>query len=69
MSLHQAGQLSIWGFGVAYAGIMGILVAMNAPAISSFWKPTVLALSAMALGGLVLMLVGMLVRVDERDRA
>ena len=68
MSVHRAGQLTLWGFSVLYAAVMGILVAVNAPAISSFWKPTVLALSAIAFAGLVAMLVGMLIRVDERDQ-
>ena len=69
MSIHQAGQLAIWGFIVLYAGLMGILVALNAPAVSSFWKPAVLTLGALAFAGLVAMLVGMLIRVDKRDRA
>ena len=69
MSIHRAGQLTMWGFSVLYAGTMGILVAVNAPALASFWKPAVLALSAIALSGLIAMLVGMLIRVDERDRA
>lgn len=69
MSIHRAGQLTLWGFSVLYAAVMGILVAVNAPAISSFWKPIVLALGAIALAGLVAMLVGMLIRVDERDQA
>ena len=69
MCLHRASQLTIWGFGALYTGLMGILVTVNAPVISSFRKPTVLALSAIALAGLVAMLVGRLVRADERDRA
>ena len=69
MSLHRASQLTIWGFGALYTGLMGILVAVNAPAVSPFWKATVLALSATALAGLVAMSVGRLVTVDERDRA
>jgi hypothetical protein len=68
MSLHRASQLTIWGFGALYTGLMGILVAVNAPAVSPFWKATVLA-SATALAGLVAMSVGRLVTVDERDRA
>ncbi len=69
MTIHRAGQLTLWGFSVLYVGVMGMLVAVNAPAISSFWKPAVLTLTAIALAGLVAMLIGMLIRVDERDRA
>jgi hypothetical protein len=69
MSSQRASQLTLWGFSVLYSGLMGILVAANAPAVSRFWKPTVLALSAIALAGLVAMLVGRLIRVDERDGA
>ena len=69
MSIHRAGQLTLWGFGVLYAAVMGMLVAVNAPAVSSFWKPILLVLSAIAFGGLVAMLVGMLIRVDKHDRA
>ena len=69
MSVHRAGQLTLWGFSVLCAGVMGILVAVNAPAVSSFWKPAVLTLSTLAFAGLVAMLVGMLIRVDEHDRA
>ncbi len=68
MTIHRAGQLTLWGFGVLYVGVMGMLVAVNAPAIASFWKPTALTLGGMALVGLVAMLIGMLIRVDERDR-
>jgi xanthine/uracil permease len=69
MSVHRAGQLTLLGSSVLYAGVMGMLVAVNAPAVSSFWKPIVIALGAIALAGLVTMLVGMLIRVDEHDRA
>ena len=68
---HSPGRptnLTLWGFSVLYAGVMGMLVAVNAPAIASFWKPTALTLGGMALVGLVAMLIGMLIRVDERDR-
>jgi hypothetical protein len=34
--------------GALYTGLMGILVAVNAPAVSPFWEATVLALSATA---------------------
>ena len=67
MTIHRAGELTLWGFSVLYVGVMGMLVAVNAPAVSSFWKPAALTLGGIALGGLVAMLVGMLIRVDERD--
>jgi hypothetical protein len=67
MSSHRASQLTLWGFSVLYTGLMGILVAANAPAVSRFWKPTVLALSAIVFVGLVVMLAGRLIRMDERD--
>ena len=69
MTIHQAGQLTLWGFSVLYVGVMGLLVAINAPAISSYWKPAALGLGSIALGGLAVMLTGALIKVDGRDQA
>jgi hypothetical protein len=67
MSIHRASQLTIWGFCVLYAGLMGLLVAVNAPAVSPFWTPALLAFSATAFAGLVAMLTGRLARVNGDD--
>ena len=69
MSIHRAGQLALWGFIVLSSGIMAILLAINVPAASAFVKPIVLTLGAITFAGLVAMLVGILIRVDERDQA
>jgi hypothetical protein len=68
MSLHGASQLTLWGFGAVYVGIMGMLVAMNAPAASPFWKSLVLALGAVAFAGLVATLTGRFIKVDDERR-
>lgn len=68
MSLHKANQLVLWGFGALYIGLMGILVAINAPVISGFSRPVVLVLSAITLAGLAVMLIGRLTKVDESEK-
>ena len=67
MSIHRASQLTMWGFGVMYTGIMGVLVVLDAPAMAPYWKLAVSAFSALALAGLVVMLAGRLVRLDDQD--
>jgi hypothetical protein len=67
MSPHKANQLTLGGFSALYVGCMGTLLAVNAPVIVDFRKPVVLFLSAIALAGLAVMLVGRLAKVDENS--
>jgi hypothetical protein len=67
MSLRKANQLTLWGFCALYIGLMGILMAVNVPVISGFRRPVVLVLSAIALAGLAMMLIGRLVKADEGE--
>lgn len=67
MSPHKANQLTLGGFGALYIGCMGTLLAVNAPAIVDYREPVLLFLSAMALAGLAVMLVGRLAKVDENS--
>ena len=69
MSLRKANQLALWGFCASYIGLMGLLVAINAPFISGFRRPVVLVLGAIALAGLAVMLIGRLTKVDESDES
>ncbi len=67
MSLRKANQLTLLGFCALYIGLMGILIAINVPVISGFRRPVVLVLSAIALAGLALMLIGRLTKADESE--
>ena len=67
MSVRKANQLTLSGFCAFYIGLMGILIAINVPVISGFRRPVVLVLSALALAGVALMLVGGLTKVDESE--
>jgi FtsH-binding integral membrane protein len=67
MSLRKANQLALWGFCAFYIGLMGILMAINVPVISGFRRPVVLVLSAIALAGLAMMLIGRLTKADESE--
>ena len=67
MSLRKANQLTLWGFCAFYTGLMGILMAINVPVISGFRRPVLLVLSAIALAGVALMLIGRLAKVDESE--
>jgi hypothetical protein len=67
MSLRKANQLTLSGFCAFYIGLMGILMAINVPVISGFRRPVVLVLSAIALAGVALMLIGRLTKVDESE--
>jgi hypothetical protein len=69
MSLRKANQLTLSGFCALYIGLMGILMAINVPAISGFRKPVILVLSAIALAGLATMLIGRLSKADEGEEA
>jgi hypothetical protein len=68
MTLHTASQLTLWGFGMMYVGLMGIFVVMNAPAAAPFLKPTVLVLGAVALAGLIATLTGRFIKADDERR-
>jgi hypothetical protein len=65
MSLRKANQLTLSGFCAFYTGLMAILTDVNVPIISGFRRPVVLVLSATALAGVVLMLIGRLTRADD----
>jgi hypothetical protein len=65
MSRYRASQLTLWGFSVTYCAIMGILVAVNAPAAAPFWTPLGIVLGAIAFAGLVATLAGRLVKVED----
>jgi hypothetical protein len=67
MSVRKANQLTLSGFCAFHIGLMGILIAINVPVISGFRRPVVLVLSALALAGVALMLVGGLTKVDESE--
>ena len=67
MSLRKANQLTLSGFCALYIGLMGILMAINVPVISGFRRPLVLILSAIALAGVALMLIGRLAKADESE--
>jgi hypothetical protein len=67
MSLRKANQLTLSGFCALYIGLMGILMAINVPVISGFRRPVVLILSAIALAGVALMLIGRLAKADESE--
>ena len=67
MSLRKANQLTLSGFCAFYIGLMGILMAINVPAISGFRRPVLLVLSAIALAGLTAMLIGRLTKADESE--
>ena len=62
MSLRKANQLTLSGFCALYIGLMGILMAINVPVISGFRRPVILVLSAIALAGVALMLIGRLAK-------
>ena len=67
MSLRKANQLTLSGFCALYIGLIGILMAINVPVISGFRRPVVLILSAIALAGVALMLIGRLAKADESE--
>jgi hypothetical protein len=67
MSLREANQLTLWGFCALYIGLMGILIAINAPVVSGFRGPVLSVLSAIALAGLAVMLIGRLTKADESE--
>ncbi len=67
MSLRKANQLTLSGFCALYIGLMGIFMAINVPVISGFRRPVVLILSAIALAGVALMLIGRLAKADESE--
>jgi FtsH-binding integral membrane protein len=67
MSLRKANQLTLSGFCAFYTGLMGMLMAINVPVISGFRRPVVLVLSAIALAGVALMLIGRLTKADESE--
>jgi hypothetical protein len=67
MSLRKANQLTRSGFCAFYIGLMSILMAINVPVFSGFWRPVVLVLSAIALAGLTAMLIGRMAKVDESE--
>jgi hypothetical protein len=47
---------------------MGMLVVMNAPAVSAFWKSLILVLGLVAFAGLVATLTGRFIKVDDERR-
>jgi hypothetical protein len=65
MSLDKATLITMWGFGALYIGLMGLLLAINAPALSKFHTPVLLVLSAIALIGLAVMLLGRLSKAHD----
>jgi hypothetical protein len=67
MSLRKANQLTLSGFCALYIGLMGILMAINVPVISGFRRPVVLILSAIAIAGVALMLIGRLAKAHESE--
>jgi hypothetical protein len=67
MSLDKATLLTMWGFGALYIGLMGILLAINAPALSDFRTPVLLVLSSIGLVGLAVMLIGRLSKAVDSE--
>ena len=67
--IHATGSITVTlsGFCALYIGLMGILMAINVPVISGFRRPVVLILSAIALAGVALMLIGRLAKADESE--
>jgi hypothetical protein len=65
MSLRTANLLTLWGFCCLYISLMGILMAINVPVISGSRTWVVPVLSAIALVGLAVMLIGRLTKVNE----